>query len=137
MRLPDGSGIEVVEYCARLRPVSLIIAISGMASPEEAFRLSRAGAIGYLSKPHTLNELWAKVEEAKGQRPDLAGVAAASVGHRPMREAQDEVRNVMIDQSLALSGGSRRAAAKLLDVSRQAIQQVIHKRKQRRDKKPE
>ena len=133
VRLPDGSGLEVVERCASLIPIPLIVAISGEASPEEAFALSRAGAARYLPKPLTLEELWEEVCAAADHPLDLGPGVAAAVGHRPMREVQDEVRATMIDQALAVQRGSRRGAARLLRVSRQGVQQIVRGRKDRSD----
>lgn len=125
VRLPDGSGIEVVERCAALSPIPIIVAISGHASAEEAFRLSQAGAHGYMAKPHTLEALWAAVDEIAESKPDISSLVAASVGHQPLRAMREDVRNVMLKQAFGLSHGSRRGTAKLLDVSRQAVQQAL------------
>ena len=42
-----------------------------------------------------------------------------------MRKLQEQLRDVMLKQALALSDGSRSGAARLLDVSRQAVQQIL------------
>ena len=41
-----------------------------------------------------------------------------------MRETQADVRNMMYEEAMALSQGSRRGAARLLGVTRQAVQQM-------------
>jgi DNA-binding NtrC family response regulator len=127
VRLPDGSGVEVVERCSELFPMPLVVSISGEASPEEAFKLSQSGVSGYLAKPHSIDELWDKVREASQQPPDIKPAVAATVGHRPMREVQDDVRRVMVDQAMGMTHGSRRGAARLLHVSRQAVQQFLRR----------
>jgi hypothetical protein len=50
---------------------------------------------------------------------------AACVGRVPLRELQRNLRKVMMMQALALSEGSRSETARLLAVSRQAIQQML------------
>jgi DNA-binding NtrC family response regulator len=130
VRLPDGSGLEVVEAAAHRRPVPTMVAISGEASPEESFRLAQAGVRAYLSKPLGVDDLTAKVEEAIRAAPDLQAIAVAAVGHLPLRGAQDEVRRNMVDQALARVEGNRSAAARLLRVSRQAVQQMVHEREE-------
>lgn len=127
IRLPDGNGLEVIERCSQLVPIPLVVSISGEATPEEAFKVSQAGASGYLAKPHTLEDLWRKVDEAAVRPPEIAPALAATVGHRPMREVQSDVRRVMVDQAMGLTGGSRRGAARLLHVSRQAVQQFLRR----------
>lgn len=128
VRMPDGSGLDVVEAASRRLPVPTMVAVSGEASAEESFRLAQVGVRAYLAKPLGLDEFVSKVEAALRDAPDLEPVAAAAVGHRPLRRVQDEVRRTMVDQALARAEGNRSAAARLLHVSRQAVQQMVHER---------
>ena len=123
--LPDGQAQPIVEDAVRMRPVAAVIAMSGQASAEEAFQLARAGARRYLPKPISLDELTRSVEEALGDRPSLDAFVAAHVGNTPLREVQGEVRRVMIEQALAKARNSRSGAARLLDMTRQAVQQIV------------
>jgi DNA-binding NtrC family response regulator len=123
--LPDGNARPIVEQAVRMRPAPAVIAMSGQASAEEAFELARLGARRYLPKPISLEDLTRSVEEALGDRPDLAPFVAAHVGNTPMRQVLDEVRSVMVDEALAREHGSRSGAARMLGVSRQAVQQAI------------
>lgn len=124
LRLPDGPGLALVEDCARILPVPVIIAISGCASPGESFRLAQRGVRAYLEKPFSLQRLGALVDEAWGEPPDLDPLIVACVGTLGMREVGERVRDVMLRQALALAG-SRGGAARLLQVTRQAVQQVV------------
>jgi two-component system, response regulator RegA len=123
--LPDGQAQPIVEDAVRMRPVAAVIAMSGQASAEEAFQLARSGARRYLPKPISLEELTRSVEEALGDRPSLDPFVAAHVGNTPLREVQGEVRRVMIEQALAKARNSRSGAARLLDMTRQAVQQIV------------
>jgi len=123
--LPDGQAQPIVEEAVRMRPVAAVIAMSGQASAEEAFQLARAGARRYLPKPISLDELTRSVEEALSDRPSLDPFVAAHVGNTPLRELQGEVRRVMIEQALAKARNSRSGAARLLDMTRQAVQQIV------------
>ena len=123
--LPDGQAQPIVEDAVRMRPVAAVIAMSGQASAEEAFQLARSGARRYLPKPISLDELTRSVEEALGDRPSLDPFVAAHVGNTPLREVQGEVRRVMIEQALAKARNSRSGAARLLDMTRQAVQQIV------------
>jgi len=131
--LPDRSGFEVLEHAARLSPEPLKIAISGKASAAEGFRLAQLGVRAYLSKPFSLQELTEAVDRVLSEAPQVDTLVRASVGRVPMREMQQRVRSVMVDQALALTHGSRSGAARLLEVSRQAIQQIArgHRRARR------
>jgi two-component system response regulator RegA len=123
--LPDGQALPIVEEAVRMRPAAAVIAMSGQASAEEAFQLARSGARRYLRKPISLEELTRSVEEALADRPNLDAFVAAHVGNTPLREVQGEVLRVMIEQALAKAHNSRSGAARLLDLTRQAVQQIV------------
>lgn len=123
--LPDGSGLQVAEAAARMRPMPSIIAISGTATPEEAFALARFGVSGYLQKPLVLSELRQTLDEVLAAPPDLQPLATSWVGRLSMHEVQGRVRRAMVEQALALSDGNRTNASRLLQVTRQAVQQMV------------
>jgi DNA-binding NtrC family response regulator len=127
VRLPDDTALGVIEAASKVSPVPLKVAISGEASPEEAFELARRGVRAYLPKPFTLQELSDAVMDASREIPELELLVAELVGHVPMREVQGHVRKVMVEQALTLSSGSRSGAARLLDVTRQAVQQMVRR----------
>ena len=122
--LPDGSALNILEATLELSPEPLKIAMSGNASAEETFRLAQLGVGVYLPKPFALAEVSAAIQRVQHETPAMDTLLRASVGKVPMRELQQRVRSVMVGQALALSSGSRSGAARLLDVSRQAIQQI-------------
>jgi DNA-binding response OmpR family regulator len=125
VRLPDEPAFAVLEAASRQWPVPIVVAMSGQASPEESFRLAQMGVRTYLAKPFTAEELGAAVEAARRDTPLLGPVVTGLVGRVPLRELQDKVRNAMVRQALALAGGSRSGAARLLSISRQAVQQML------------
>lgn len=125
--LPDQPATTVLEAAANLSPAPLTIAISGLASPEQAFRLAQLGVREFLAKPFSLAQLTAAVAAISEQAPDVEPLITGAVGHVPMREVQGIVREAMVKQALALAAGSRTGAARLLDVSRQAVQQIVRK----------
>jgi len=67
VRLPDGTGHEVARRAARLHSSPFIVAMSGEASPEEAFSLARASVSVYLEKPFTVEELKARIDETRAR----------------------------------------------------------------------
>ena len=125
VRLPDETAFGVLDAIAGLSPAAVVVAISGKASPDEAFRLAQRGVRAYLPKPFSIDELRAAVELAVREAPDLEPAVTARVGRVPMRELQREVRRVMVNEALALTEGSRSGAARLLHVTRQAVQQIL------------
>jgi DNA-binding response OmpR family regulator len=130
VRLPDGSGVELAEFAARQRPKPTVVAISGEATPTEAFDLGQVGVAHFLSKPFTLDQLRESVEDARRWVPQLEPLVAESVGKLQLLELVSTVRSTMVDEALAKSEGSRRGAAKQLGVSRQAVQQIVRKREE-------
>jgi DNA-binding NtrC family response regulator len=128
LHLPDELAFGVIEAAALLWPKPICVAISGRASPEQAFRLAQLGVRALLEKPFSLDQLQQAVESAYREAPPLEVLIAACVGRVPMRKLQERLRSVMVHQALALSNGSRSETARLLKVSRQAIQQMLRRR---------
>lgn len=60
---------------------------------------------------------------------DLTAVLRATVGARPLAEVEQAARRVMVMEALARTGGSKTAAAKLLQISRQLLQHILRGQK--------
>jgi two-component system, response regulator RegA len=127
LSLPDGDGFAVLDAASQVWPVPIKLVMSGSASPGEVFRLAQFGVRAFLAKPFSLDELVEAVDAARREAPALDPLIQDAVGHIPLRELQDRVRDQMMKQALALSGGSRSGAARLLDISRQAVQQMLRR----------
>jgi two-component system response regulator RegA len=128
--LPDGDAFRLLELASARRPAPVAIAVSGQTSTEDAFRLAQLGCRAFLEKPFQVEELAERVQKALSEAPKIDALVAASVGRTPMRELQTEVRRVMVEQALAKAEGSRSGAARLLSVSRQAVQQMVREREE-------
>lgn len=124
--LPDGDAFDVLALLERRYPLPRIVAMSGVASPEQSFRLAQLGVRAFLVKPFDSAELRAAVDEALRAQPDLQLHVRQVVGKRSLREVESEVRGTMLREALA-RGGSRRGASRLLGVSRQLVQHIIRK----------
>jgi DNA-binding NtrC family response regulator len=127
LRLGEQTALPLIEAAAHHRPAPAIVAMSGQASPEEAFQLGQLGVRAYLPKPLSTEALVAKVEQALAEAPDFEPWISGCVGHASLRGVQSRVRRLMLEQALARAGGSRSGAARLLRVSRQAIQQLLQR----------
>lgn len=125
IRLPDGSGVRVAEAAVLLKPLPAMVAISGEASGPEGFDLARFGVLGYLEKPLSLTDFTRTLEALLSRAPDIVPATAVLVGRAPFQDLMAKMRRAMVEQALALSGGNRTTAARLLGVSRQAVQQQI------------
>jgi len=69
IRLPDGTGHSVLRAAMSVAPVPVLIAISGVATPAEAFDLGRLGTVAFLSKPFGLAQLERTLRDACAIRP--------------------------------------------------------------------
>jgi DNA-binding NtrC family response regulator len=125
VRLPDSSAFEVLEAAHGVWPAPLRIALSGAATPEETFRLSRYGVRRFLQKPVSLAQIWEAIQSAADEAPDLQPVVQDAIGHRSLREITNEVRDVAIRQAVSIARGNRSRAARILQVTRQAVQQMM------------
>jgi two-component system, response regulator RegA len=126
--LPDGDAFDVLDALAGA-PAPPVVAISGEAGPDQSFELSQRGVRAFLAKPFSLDGLDRAIDRALATAPELAPIARQVVGKRGLHEVEDELREVMIDQAMAQSGGSRRAAARLLGISRQLLQHALRRRR--------
>jgi len=126
--LPDGDALDVLTLLADGEGMPCAIAISGEATPDQSFELARRGVRIYLSKPLSLERLEAAVERALTSPPDLRPQLRQVVGHAPLHVVEGEIREVMVDEAMARTRGSRRAAARLLGISRQLLQHVLRRR---------
>lgn len=126
--LPDGNAFDAMGHIERVAPIPIVIGMSGVALPDEAFRLAHRGVCAYLRKPFGLAHLMATVREAEGSLPNFAPVVRRLVGHAPLATVELEIRDIMVGEALARAQGNRRGAARILSVSRQVLQHVLRKR---------
>jgi len=123
--LPDGSGVRIAEEMALIQPSPMAIAISGKASAGEAFRLKELGVLGYLPKPLSLDDFTQTLSSIIDSPPIFEPYLKAQVGKLSFRKVQQAVRKTMLEQAFHVAKGNKTHTAKLLNVSRQAVQQMI------------
>lgn len=95
MRLPDGEGLQVVEYIAAQRLDIPVAVITAFGSTENAVAAMKAGAFDYLAKPLSLAALRALVKSAIRLPDSAANPALANerlLGEAP---AIQEVRRLI------------------------------------------
>jgi DNA-binding NtrC family response regulator len=129
--LPDGDAFDVLRAAAATEPAAAVVSISGTARSDQTFELATLGVRAFLPKPLAPGDLERAIDLALSRPPDLRPLLRGSVGHRPIHEVEEEVRATMVDEALARSGGSRRGAAKILAVSRQLLQHMLRRRRER------
>lgn len=55
--MPGVSGLELLKTISKIQPLARVIIITGYASIETAIETARIGAVDYLPKPFTPDEL--------------------------------------------------------------------------------
>jgi DNA-binding NtrC family response regulator len=110
-----------------------LIAFGPPISTPVAFRLASAGVAAYLQEPFVEQDVAACIEELALPEKRLVGTARLEVGLRDMKEAQRVLRLSMCAEALRQSGGSRRAAARVLGVDRRAVQKIAEELKETAD----
>jgi two-component system response regulator PilR (NtrC family) len=89
MRLPDGDGLDLVEWLQREVPGTPVAVITAHGSVEAAVRALKLGAFDFVSKPLDLNDLRKLVTAALKLRriaPPRAAVTDGLVGTSPAIE---------------------------------------------------
>ncbi len=108
MRLPDGDGLELVEWMQTHAPNVPVAVITAHGNIETAVQALKLGAFDFLSKPLDLNHLRNIVENAlkldAGAEDNRAGLLGDSA---PMRELRDMIERVARSQApVHISGES-------------------------------
>lgn len=125
LTLRDGSAMPLAREMCGQPTAPAVVAVSGTASAAEAFELAKMGARGYLHKPVSVPDLQATLGVLVAKPSPLETVARAQVGKLSYQDATAQVRRAMVCEALALTRGNKTGAARILQVSRQAVQQLI------------
>ena len=118
VRLPDGCGVDVARAASEMVPAPLIVAMSGEASAQEAFGLAELGAVQFVTKPFSVDELLKAIERASMPDSRFRALIKTYVGRENMLEVQESVHATMVREAIAMSGGNLADAAKILGMCR-------------------
>ena len=64
LRLPNGSGMDVLDYAKRKNPESQVIMMTAYATTENAIEAMKRGAYDYIIKPFKVDEVSVIVHRA-------------------------------------------------------------------------
>jgi len=64
LKMPGVKGLELLQSIRERRPEAMVVIITGYASIETAVETARMGAVGYLAKPFTPDEIRGAAENA-------------------------------------------------------------------------
>ncbi|NOT33011.1 MAG: sigma-54-dependent Fis family transcriptional regulator [Candidatus Eisenbacteria bacterium] len=137
VRLPDGSGLDLLAEVKENAPATEIVMLTGHATVEEAIRAMKNGALDFLTKPFKIEQLEAVLDKAVQkqalQRSHTAlerevsrihpsdGFIGRSAG---VRELLDLVSRVAETDSTVLVRGES-------GVGKELIARAVHRRSQR------
>jgi two-component system response regulator PilR (NtrC family) len=108
MRLPDGDGLELVEWMQVHAPNVPVAVITAHGNIETAVQALKLGAFDFISKPLDLNHLRNIVEHALKVDGEHIGQQSKLLGNSPpMRELRDMIDKVARSQApVHISGES-------------------------------
>jgi two-component system response regulator RegA len=112
LRLPDGSGIDVVRLLAEVAPTCRCVLLSGHGSVPAAVEAMRAGAVDFLTKPAEGQEIVAALRDAL-EPSDV--------------ETLDQLERNHILGVLHACGGNITEAARRLGLYRRTLQRKLQK----------
>jgi two-component system, NtrC family, response regulator PilR len=102
MRLPDGTGLDVLRHLEESARQEKTIVITAYGSAENAVEALKAGAYDYLTKPVDLKQFRAVVASALGRGPSVVP---------PMEPSSLPSQRELADQAAAAGSGAAEATA--------------------------
>ena len=120
----DSLSLRVVRAAVCAYPARRAIVVSDGNHPE-LFALARAGARAHLTWPTNSERLKACLEDQDPLPFPLEDGIRSLVGRVGMKEVLSWLRSTMLREALTASKGSRRATARMLGVTRPAIQRML------------
>ena len=97
VRLPDGSGISLLDDLRKRSPQFVIIMITGYVTPEDAFAAGVRHAYGYVTKPIDQIQLRSMLDEAlKDLRPERRQRSGEAKRGRPQRQTTAPLGNLIL-----------------------------------------
>ena len=127
MRMPDGDGLEVVQYIAERNLDVPIAVITAHGNTENVVAALKAGAFDYLSKPVALDQLRALVKSAlklpqprEAAKPGGRGLLGSSPAMQRVRELIERVARSQAPVHISGESGSGKELAARLIVEKSA-----------------
>jgi len=124
VELPDGTARDVVEALSGLPCRPLTLAMSAEATPAQAFEQGQLGVREFVQKPVSAAALIAAAARASATPPNVEPWVRSSVGYLPLFDLEAQYRRQMIEEALGRAEQSKSGAARLLKISRQALQHL-------------
>lgn len=117
LRLRDGSGLDVVEALEQRLPDARAIIITGHGNIPTAIAAARLGAIDYIAKPATADEIVDTLMPPKGTRPPAPDAPIFP----------EDARFGHIEQFFHGAGENVSETARLLQMHRRTLQRILRR----------
>jgi two-component system response regulator RegA len=117
LKLPEGSGLDVVRALKTIDPTTTIVVLTGYGSIATALESVKLGAAHYLTKPVDADQVLAAFE-GKAPAADTPAVAVPSLA----RVEWEHIQRVLTDCE-----GNVSQAARLLGIHRRSLQRKLAK----------
>jgi two-component system response regulator RegA len=124
LRLPDGSGLEIVRRLKALDETTVIVVLTGYGSIATALDALRLGAAHYLTKPADVDDIIAGFARADRDAADVPVVPLDPAAETP---SLARVEWEHINRILGDSGGNVSEAARRLGLHRRSLQRKLAK----------
>ena len=92
LRLPDGSGLEIVNFIQQSIPQLPVAVISAHGNMQAAINAMKAGAFDFVSKPIDLNQLRALIESALALDSRISEIKSDDTGIRLLGQSPEILR---------------------------------------------
>lgn len=97
LNMPEINGIELIKYSKEHYPLLPKLVITGMPSINNAVEAVKSGALDYLTKPFTGNELFQAIETSflKGEKNPAASKTIEEMHYAGMIGSSDHFKNLI------------------------------------------
>jgi len=112
LRLPGGTGLDLVRALGELDPSTIIVVLTGYGSIATAVAAIKLGAVSYLTKPADADQI---VAAFSGHLPDDGGDVPSLA-----RVEWEHIQRVMTD-----TGGNISESARRLGIHRRSLQRKL------------
>jgi two-component system response regulator RegA len=117
LNLDDGHGFQLIRTIHEINPDCRMVVLTGYDSIASSVRALKAGAVGYLAKPITVEAL-AEALEGRGRE----------AGPSPMPMSADRVRWEHIQRVFEQCDRNISETARRLNMHRRTLQRILSKR---------
>lgn len=119
LKLEDGNSLSLIERLITSNPALKIVVLTGYASLATAVQAVKLGAVNYLAKPASIDDILQAFTEVAMPAPELDEPTEMSLRRREWETIQ---------AALTANGGNISATARQLKMHRRTLQRKLHKR---------